>query len=201
MKRTLNYTLPLILAGTLLFTSCDKDKEEEQTPTTPVETESDGITIDADYQATGKLDGVSISYIDGKDQYRVVPSFRNTGGGMPGPDSVKAFYMSTIASLDKVDGFLLAKGTRKFMFHQQFIKSQFLSFFAKGTYGITSENLDTYSENGMELIYVDPAGKEWASYGGPQTGSFVKIKETKDISRMDDDLYSKSLGIIKSYKR
>ncbi len=183
MKKTLTTALLVTLTtGLLIFSSCSKDKEPE-TPTTstPQTTEP---TVNSDFQFTGTLDGVSFSHIDQKNGFAYMPG--GTGAPQPEPDTSRAIYGGMIMN-STGEGFILNKGVRKFIYSDEKDHAQYFAFFAKGSYKFAAASLNSFAENGMELVYLDNKGKSWVSFGGSQSGSTVSIEDVLDIT--DDQIF------------
>lgn len=154
----------------ICFSGCSKDDDnnDNTTPTNP------GVTVNSEYQATFKVDGVAVSIVNGVSGTQSLTSNQTLSATFPdSSESTMGFGMYKDVGGNTQSLFHIDKGTYKFI---GWDSTAFTAFFAKQSWPYSIN-----AANGIAIAYFDANGTIWATDLGTanQTGSSFVIEDTK----------------------
>lgn len=176
MRKIYFLTIGCILSAAL-WISCSK--KSSSAPAPAATTGTTGISANSIY-ASGNIDGVSFSYIDGKNSVVQGTSYGSTGDGHG--QTLSQYYGYLQDTVTKQYLFKIGKGT--LVTTGSAGDEDVNPFFATGSYPYSSYT-GKDSLNGICIKYYDAQHNEWASNNAPakQDGSNFTIisKETQQF--------------------
>lgn len=170
MKRRFILMLAAVSVLGLGFSGCSKDDDDNNNsnPTTPA------VTVDSEYQATFKLDGVAVSIVNGVGGVQSLTSNHTLSATFPdSSESTMGFGLYKDVGGNTQSLFDIDKGTYKFV---GWDSTAFTTFFAEQSWPYSPDAV-----NGIAIAYFDANGTKWSTDQGTanQTGSTFVIQDTK----------------------